>query len=265
MNTVPNSLSEPRELGRLLVVYWRRWAIVTLLATAAAAAYALVAPKTWLASQALIVRNEAGGGETEPGKFRGAEDLKNIQETIMELSKSHGVLKAALVEVGPPADCARPSAWPSDNNVESLQKAVKIVPPKGVEFGTSEVFYLEVRDKDRARVAALSSALSRQLQLQLQEIRDAKAQSMIDELNKAVQVAQDRPPGRDRAVDRTGKGGRQRSAGASLAAGCELQRHVAPPHGFGNRERAAAIPRRRRRPIGNCWPCSSRPRPTRPG
>ena len=35
----------------------------------------------------------------------------------------------------------------------------------------------------------LSSALSHQLQLHLQEIRNAKAQSMIDELNKAVQLA----------------------------------------------------------------------------
>ena len=73
--------------------------------------------------------------------------------------------------------------------MESLQKAVKIVPPKGVEFGTSEVFYLEVRDQNRARAAELSSALSHQLQLHLQEIRDAKAQSMIDELNKAAQLA----------------------------------------------------------------------------
>jgi len=190
MNTVPNSLSEPRELGRLLVVYWWQWVTVALLVTAAAAAYAVKAPKVWQASQALIVRNEAGGSETEQGKFRGAEDLKNLQETILELSKSHSVHKAALLEVGPPADCAQPSAWPTDNDVESLQKAAKIVPPKGVEFGASEVFYLEVRDKDRARVAALSSALSRQLQRHLQEIRNAKAQSMIDELNKAVQVAQ---------------------------------------------------------------------------
>ena len=158
MNTVPNSLSEPRELGRLLIVYWRRWVAATLLATAAAAAYALLAPKTWQAAQALIVRNEAGGGEAEPGKFRGSEDLKSIQETILELSKSHGVLKAALVEVGPPADYAAAPAWPTDADVENLQKAAKIVPPKGVEFGASEVFYLEVRDNDRTRVAALNRA-----------------------------------------------------------------------------------------------------------
>ena len=196
MNAVPNSLSEPRELGRLLTIYWRRWVTVTLLVTAAAAAYTLLAPQTWQATQTLIVRNEAVGGDTEPGRFRGADDLKSIQETILELSKGHGALQATLVEVGPPADYARPgtmypwSAWPTDDDVESLQKAVKITPPKGVEFGTSEVFYLEVHDHDRTRVAALSSALSHQLQLHLQEIRDAKAQSMIDELNKAVQVAQ---------------------------------------------------------------------------
>jgi uncharacterized protein involved in exopolysaccharide biosynthesis len=189
MNSLPNSSTEPRELGRLLIVYWRRWVAVTLLATAAAAAYALVAPKTWHAAQALIVRNEAVGGDAESARLRGPEDLKSIQETIMELSKSHGVLKAALQEVGPPAGCARPSAWPTDTDVENLQKAAKISPPKGVEFGASEVFYLEVRDPDRTRVAQLSSALSRQLQLHLQELRDAKALSMIDELNESVQLA----------------------------------------------------------------------------
>jgi uncharacterized protein involved in exopolysaccharide biosynthesis len=155
----------------------------------AAAVYALVAPKTWQASQALIVRNEAVGGDTESGRFRGTDDLKSVQETIVELSKSHGLLKATLVEVGPPADYARRTAWPADTDVEGLQKAVKITPPKGVEFGASEVFYLEVRDRDRSRVAQLSSVLCRQLQLHLQEIRDAKALSMIDELNKAVQLA----------------------------------------------------------------------------
>jgi len=189
MNSEPKSLAGPRELGRLLVVYWPRWAVITLLATAATATYALLAPKTWQASQALIVRNEAVGSEVDSGRFRGAEDLKSIQETILELSKSHSVLEATLVALGPPADHAWPAPWPTDKDIESLQKAVKIVPPKGVEFGSSEVFYLEIRDQDRARAAALSSAICRQLQIHLQEIRNAKAQSMIDELNKAVQLA----------------------------------------------------------------------------
>ena len=190
VNAVPNSLSEPRELGRLLIVYWRRWAAVTLLATFAAIAYARLSPRLWQASQALIVRNAAVGGDSDADRFRGTDDLKSLQETILELSKSHQVLKAALLETGPPADYAGPAAWPADKEVEALQSAVKIAPPKGVEFGASEVFYLEIRDKDKNRAAGLSAALSHQLQLDLQEIRNAKAQSMVDELNKALQVAQ---------------------------------------------------------------------------
>ena len=189
MNVAPNSVAGPRELGRLLAVYWRRWVAVALLAAGATVAYVLMAPKTWQASQALIVRNEAVGNETDSGKFRGAEDLKSIEETILELSKSRGVLEATLRETGLPVGDARPSDWPTDRNIESLQRAVKIVPPKGLEFGASEVFYLEVCDQDRARAARLSSALCRHLQLHLQEIRDAKAQSMIGELDKAVQLA----------------------------------------------------------------------------
>src|SRR5262249_35801506 len=118
-----------------------------------------------------------------------ADELKSIQETIVELSKGRAVLRATLVEVGPPARCAQPSAWPTDSDVENLQGAVKIVPPKGVEFGASEVFYLEARDHGRERAVKLNSALTHQLQLHLQGIRNAKAQSKVDELDKAAQLA----------------------------------------------------------------------------
>jgi polysaccharide biosynthesis transport protein len=189
MNSSQVLISQPRELGRLLAVYWRRWLITALMITAAAATYALTAGKTWQSSQAMIVRNEAIGSDAEAAKSHGPEELKSIQETAVEFSKSRKVLRAALVEVGPPGGCLQPSAWPADTDVEDLQKAVKIVPPKGVEFGTSEVFYLEVRDKERQRVGDLSTSVCRQLQRCLQGIRDAKARSMIDELEKAVQLA----------------------------------------------------------------------------
>ena len=189
MNTPQHYESEPEALGKLLLVYWRRWLGTAVVITAGAAAYALLMPKSWQSLQAIIVRNEAVGNDSDTARFHGPEEIKSIEETIVELSKSRKVLRAALVEVGPPADSAKPSGFPGDTDVEELQKAVKIVPPQGVEFGTTEVFYLEVRDKDRQRVTELSSAVCRQLQNDLQEIRDAKARSMIDELEKAVQVA----------------------------------------------------------------------------
>jgi uncharacterized protein involved in exopolysaccharide biosynthesis len=62
-------------------------------------------------------------------------------------------------------------------------------PPKGTEFGKSEIFYLNVRDRDRGRAMALDDAICDQLQARFQDLRDAKAKSMIDELTKTVALA----------------------------------------------------------------------------
>ncbi len=189
MNTQPRAISEPRELAGLLVVYWRRWAIPAVVITAAAATYAVVAPKTWQASQALIVRNEAAAGDTNPGKFRGIEEMKGTQETIQELARSRTVLEDALREVGPSAKESAGSSWPTARAVETLRQNVTISPPKGAAFGATEVFYVEVRDHDRLRAVAINRAICDRLKTKFQDLRDAKARSMIDELNKAVRMA----------------------------------------------------------------------------
>jgi uncharacterized protein involved in exopolysaccharide biosynthesis len=193
MSIKPHSISEPRELAGLLVVYWRRWAIPAVLITAAAAAYTVAAPKTWQASQALIVRNEAAAGDTSPGKFRGIEEMKGIQETIQELARSRSVLEDALRAVGPaadePADESAGGSWPTPQAVETLRQNVTISPPKGAAFGATEVFYVELRDHDRLRAVAVNRAICDRLQAKFQDLRDAKARSMIEELNKAVRLA----------------------------------------------------------------------------
>ena len=98
-------------------------------------------------------------------------------------------MRPLLEEVGPPAGAADKAAWPTDRDVQQLREAVKLTPPKGAEFGATEVFYLEVRDHDRSRAVALNRAIAAQLQAQFQQLRDLKAQSMIDEINKTVTLA----------------------------------------------------------------------------
>ena len=49
-----------------------------------AAVYALASQPTWQASQALILRNEAAAGESGLGKFNRADEMKTVQETILE-------------------------------------------------------------------------------------------------------------------------------------------------------------------------------------
>jgi uncharacterized protein involved in exopolysaccharide biosynthesis len=98
-------------------------------------------------------------------------------------------LEAALLEVGCPPSCKNTAAWPTDRDIAAVRKNIKLAPPKGAEFGKTEVFYLNVRAEDRARSVALNEAIFRQLQVQFQQLRDAKAQSMISELTKTVHLA----------------------------------------------------------------------------
>ncbi len=165
---------------------WRVVAPVAIL-TLAAVAYALMRPATWEASQALTVRDEAGDRLTRPTKAAHTDEMKTSQETIMELVKSRSVLSKALAEVGPPANFT--GSWPDEQSLEALQSKVKLTPPKGAEFGKTEVFYLKVQDSSRQRAVDLASAICKQLQTRFAELREARAGSTTEELTKTVRLA----------------------------------------------------------------------------
>lgn len=178
------------QLLQIVVQFRNRWLVPAAAVAGLAVFYAVVRSDTWEASQSLVVRNEAAGNLSEPGKFRHADEMKAAQETILELAKSTAVLRQALVEVGPPADVPAVENWPADDDVAALAEGVKLAAPKGAEFGKTEVLYLKVRDKSRARALELVSAISKHLQGRLQQLREAKAQGMIAELTKAVSMAE---------------------------------------------------------------------------
>jgi uncharacterized protein involved in exopolysaccharide biosynthesis len=184
------SLACPADLVRLLIVYPLRWLLPAVMVVAAATGYTLLRPDTWEASQALIIRNEASGRTEGPGKFHDADEMKTLLETVLELAKSRGVLAQTLETVGPPADRASVEAWPSDEEITQFSESFKISPPKGAEFGRTEVFYLKVQDHDRRRAIALATALCNQLEARYNQVRDGRAQSMVGELTKTVQLAQ---------------------------------------------------------------------------
>ena len=116
--------------------------------------------------------------------------MKTVQETILELAKSHAVVATALTTVGPPADRKTQAPWPTDQEIAGLAGSMKLSPPKGAEFGKTEGFYLQVQSTDRARAVALASALCDQLKKRFEDLRDAKAQSLVEELGKTVTLSQ---------------------------------------------------------------------------
>lgn len=169
----------------------RRWLGPAAVLTMLAVVFAVVQQPTWEVSQGLILRNEAAHNQSGLGKFSHADDMKTTQETILEVLKSAGVLRTALEKVGPPANYSLdPAQWPTEEDLADLRDALKLMPPKGAEFGKTEIFYLKVKTKDRERGVALVTALCDELRTQFQNLREVKADSMIDELTKTVALAQ---------------------------------------------------------------------------
>ncbi|HEX2477163.1 MAG TPA: Wzz/FepE/Etk N-terminal domain-containing protein [Lacipirellulaceae bacterium] len=186
----PNGALNPIDFIRILRTHVRWWLVPAVVCAVIAAAYSLVAPRTWQASQALIIRPEAASVSDEKlGKFSDLSEMKTLQETILELAKSQGVVQAALREVGPPRGYRRPERWPASLDVEAFRDCVDMRPPGGAEFGKTEVFYLSVRQSNRDRAAALVAALCCQLEHRMQEIRDQRAQGMVAELERTVAMA----------------------------------------------------------------------------
>jgi uncharacterized protein involved in exopolysaccharide biosynthesis len=169
--------------------YPRRWIIPAAVVALFAAAYAITRPTTWEASQALIVRDEAMGAAARPGKFQQPDEMKTVQETILELARSRTVLRAALAEIGPDSKHDTNKAWPTEGAVSALASAVKLTPPKGAEFGKTEIFYLRVEAESSSRAVQLASAICKQLHARSQELRDQKAGGLVAELTKTVELA----------------------------------------------------------------------------
>ncbi len=180
----------PRDVVRSVTEHPYRLIVPVVAFGILSVVYAVVRPVSWEAAQALVVRDEAGDRLSRPGRFTHQDEMKTSQETILELAKSRSVLAKALAEVGPPADHRSTTKWPSDPDLESLQDSVKVTPPKGAEFGKTEVFYLKVRDQSQERAVQLALAVCRQLQNRFAELRESKARSTTDELTKSVSLAQ---------------------------------------------------------------------------
>ncbi len=180
----------PIDLIRTLRTHVRWWTIPAVACAVVAAGYSLVAPRNWNATQALIIRPEAASVSDERlGKFADLSEMKTLQETILELTKSPSVVSATLREVGPPRKYRRPEQWPTPLDIEDFRDCVDMRPPGGAEFGKTEVFYLSVRDTNRDRASALVAALCGQLEHRMQQLRDQRAQSMIAELERTVAMA----------------------------------------------------------------------------
>lgn len=179
-----------RNLFRSVLVWAPLWISTTLIFGCLGLAYVVFFKHdTYLASQALLVRDEATGAVMRLGRFQSQTEMKAAQETILEMAKSQQVVRDALIAVGPPKGLTNWFNWgeyPSKDLVEEIAKnAISVHAPKGTEFGVTEVIYMDVKANSQAKAMSMCQALTDSLESRLQQVRRARADGVLAELTHA--------------------------------------------------------------------------------
>ncbi|MGE0609482.1 MAG: GumC family protein [Pirellulales bacterium] len=180
----------PADVLRILRKRWVMWLLPGLMGLTLAALFIIYFPNPWQASQSLVVRNESINTTPDgPGRFRQENELKSTQETVAEVARSQSVVTAALRQIGPSKKRGWQN-WPDADDIADLQQDIQVSPPKGSEFGKSEIFYLKVKQKERERAVALATALCQHLEAKLSEVRGTKAEGLVEELAHNLELAE---------------------------------------------------------------------------
>jgi len=190
MNAAPFPSLTPHQLAGLL---WQKRTLLIIPAVVGgllAAAYSLITPRYWEASQGLVVRQETAGAKgPTPGKFADLYEMRTLQETILEVAKSKQVVVNTLKAVDQRMNGA--AGEPDAEAVDKFRERLKMLPPHGGEFGKTEVFYFYVKDSSRERAIELVGELCRQLDTALKDLRTERAQNLVAELQQQVNLASD--------------------------------------------------------------------------
>lgn len=187
------------QLVKIASSYWQ-WRMLWIATTGVFAALGLVyvvflKSDIWVASQALIVRDEANGAVMRLGRFESQTEMKAAQETILEMARNPQVLQDALTSLG------REPSWstwllgerpPTASEIDNLARnGIQVRAPRGAELGTTEVIYLDVKNESPQRALKLNVAVCDALVDRLQQIRQARADGVLSELSTAKETAQE--------------------------------------------------------------------------
>ncbi len=186
-----------RQLLDVIKTYWAwrtLWMTTTVCFASLGLAYVLfLKADVWVASQGLIVRDEANGAVMRLGRFQSQTEMKTAQETILEMARNSHVLSIALQKTGRPPSLLKmlqDGTPPTSAEIDELAKCIEVRAPRGAELGTTEVIYLDVKQPSRTRAVELNIAVCDALEEQLQTVRKARADGVISELTTAVQAAE---------------------------------------------------------------------------
>jgi polysaccharide biosynthesis transport protein len=170
----------------ILKRYSPLWLGCAVASGALGVAYGLVRSPQWLAAQPLVIRDEAGASFERLGRFASQTEMKAAQETVLEMARNEDVIRAALIEIGPPPNHSSDELWPSKKIIETVaEKSISVRPPKGAEFGSTEVLYLESEAETPERAKRLCTTVLENVRERLRTLRRVRADSIVAELTDA--------------------------------------------------------------------------------
>lgn len=185
MSVPPNLV---RHLCKVMLQWSPLWLATTAASTALGLGYILFFKEdVWVASQALIIRDEVGGTMNRQGRFDNKESLKAAQDTILEIARNPQVVQQALKSQLPAN--APPITEKDVNSFIGGQLSVRS--PKGSEFGTTEIFYVDVRHNEQEKAVQLNQAICTALERRLQDIRMTRYLGIVNELKYALDIAKE--------------------------------------------------------------------------
>ena len=71
-----------------------------------------------------------------------------------------------------------------------MQDEITVTSPKGAEFGQSDLIYLAVRARSAEEAVRLNTAVCDQLEQRLQQLRNRRGESVIQELTEKLKLNQ---------------------------------------------------------------------------
>jgi polysaccharide biosynthesis transport protein len=179
-----------KHLRYILILFSPLWIGSAVLFAAMGVAYSVATQDYWTAFQPMVLRDEAHGAADRLGRFGSQTDLKAAQETILEMARNREVVRLALKQIGP-VNGGNDENWPTNEVVaEVAKKRVNIRAPQDGEFGGSEMIYLQVEEVNPQRASEFCNAIYASLSQQMREVRRVRADSMINELMHARDIAQ---------------------------------------------------------------------------
>ena len=175
----------------MVVLFAPLWVGTTVLFALLGIGYALLADNIYSARIGLVVRDEATSSLDRLGRFPSQTEMKAAQETILEMVQNHETIESALRTIGPPDGDIDPD-YPTREQVAAARESdVNLQAPKGSEFGNTEVVYLSTQATSAERAKAFCGAMYDALTAQLRNVRGLRADSVIEELTHARDMAEE--------------------------------------------------------------------------